>query len=111
MRPGTLWRLERFNGGIDIIEELKGLSKESFLRDIKAQSLVERNLQVCIEFLIDHDLRDELLELVSLRNIIVHMCADIKVELVFDNLGKIVATLKRSAERILEFSRERGIDP
>ncbi len=46
-------RLERFNTGIEILNELKQHRKEDFCNDIKVLSIAERNLQVCTDFLID----------------------------------------------------------
>jgi len=48
-----LKRLERFNKGIEILNELKQHKKEDFCSDIKVLSIAERNLQVCTDFLID----------------------------------------------------------
>ena len=129
MRPSMLKRLERFNKGIEILNELKILS------------IAERNLQVCTDFLIDlstyilsklnaeipetykeivekihttgainKNLKQKLAELVGLRNIIVHMYADIKAEIIYENLNDIITTLKQSAKRLLEFCEERRID-
>jgi uncharacterized protein YutE (UPF0331/DUF86 family) len=47
----------------------------------------------------------------TLRNIIVHMCADVKAELIYEGLDDMIATLEDSAKRLLEFCRDRGIDP
>ena len=51
MRPSILKRLERFNRGLEILEELRRYSKEIFCNDLKIQSIAERNLQVCTEFI------------------------------------------------------------
>jgi uncharacterized protein YutE (UPF0331/DUF86 family) len=142
VRPSTLRRLERFNKGIKILEELKNYKKEDFCEDLKVLSIAERNLQVCAEFIvdlsayvlsklgvgvpetykeiverihaagvIDEGLKRRLLDVVGLRNIIVHMYADVKAELIYENLNDLISTLKSSAKRLLEFCKERGIDP
>lgn len=142
MRPSTLRRLERFNKGVEILEELKNYKKEDFCEDLKVLSMAERNLQVCAEFIvdlsayvlsklgvgvpetykeiverihaagvIDEGLKRRLLDVVGLRNIIVHMYADVKAELIYENLNDLISTLKSSAKRLLEFCKERGIDP
>ena len=142
MRPSTLRRLERFNKGIEILEELKNYKKEDFCEDLKVLSMAERNLQVCTEFIvdlsayvlsklgagvpetykevvesvhavgvIDEGLKRKLLDVVGLRNIIVHMYADVKAELIHENLNDLISTLKSSAKRLLEFCEKRGIDP
>ncbi|MEM2083905.1 MAG: DUF86 domain-containing protein [Nitrososphaerota archaeon] len=142
MKPSTLKKLERFNKGIEILEELKRYNKEHFVTDLKTLSIAERNLQVCTEFLIDlssyilsrlditipetykeiiekiydakiihDDLKDKLIDIVGLRNIIVHMYADVKAELIFDNLEDIIAILKTSVRKLLEFCKEKSIDP
>ena len=38
---------------MEILEELKRYSKESFCNDIKTLSIADRNLQVCTELIID----------------------------------------------------------
>jgi len=142
VRPSTLRRLERFNKGIEILEELKNYKKEDFCEDLKVLSMAERNLQVCTEFIvdlsayvlsklgagvpetykevvesvhavgvIDEGLKRKLLDVVGLRNIIVHMYADVKAELIHENLNDLISTLKSSAKRLLEFCEKRGIDP
>lgn len=142
MKPSTLKKLERFNKGIEILEELKRYDKEYFIVDLKTLSIAERNIQVCTEFLIDlssyilskldieipetykeivekiyvikiidDDLKDKLIDIVGLRNIIVHMYADVKAELIFDNLEEIIKILKISIKKLLEFCKEKSIDP
>jgi len=39
------------------------------------------------------------------------MYADIKAEIIYENLNEIIATLKQSAKRLLELCEERRIDP
>ena len=142
MRPSMLKKLERFNMGIEILNELKQYGREDFCKDLKVLSIAERNLQVCTEFLIDlstyilskldigipetyreivekihaagivdENLERKLSDIVGLRNIIVHMYADIKAELIYENLDGIIATLKDSAKKLLEFCREKKMDP
>jgi uncharacterized protein YutE (UPF0331/DUF86 family) len=142
MKPSTLKKLERFNKGIEILEELKRYDKEYFIVDLKTLSIAERNIQFCTEFLIDlssyilskldieipetykeivekiyvikiidDDLKDKLIDIVGLRNIIVHMYADVKAELIFDNLEEIIKILKISIKKLLEFCKEKSIDP
>jgi uncharacterized protein YutE (UPF0331/DUF86 family) len=137
-----LKRLERFNKGIEILNEIKQYTKEEFCSDIKLLSIAERNLQVCVDFLIDlsthilskidaeipetykeivekihttgaidKNLKQKLTDLIGLRNIIVHMYADIKAEIVYENLDDTITTLKHSTKRLLEFCKEKGIDP
>jgi len=142
MKPSTLKKLERFNKGIEILEELKRYDKEYFIVDLKTLSIAERNIQFCTEFLIDlssyilskldieipetykeivekiyvikivdDDLKDKLIDIVGLRNIIVHMYADVKAELIFDNLEEIIKILKISIKKLLEFCKGKSIDP
>lgn len=142
MKPSMLKRLERFNKGIEILSEVRNYDRDTFCKDIKILSIAERNLQVCIEFLIDistyivskldveipetyrevvdklHDggvidenLKEKLTEIVGLRNIIVHMYADIIPELLYDNLKDILDVLKFSVKRLLEFCKNNDIDP
>jgi len=143
VKPSTLKRLERFNKGIEILEELKkSCRKEDFCEDLKVLSITERNLQVCTEFIvdfssyilsklgvsipetykevieriytigiIDEDLKKKLLDVIGLRNIIVHMYTDVKAELIYENLDNLILTLKNSVNKLLEFCKERRIDP
>jgi uncharacterized protein YutE (UPF0331/DUF86 family) len=142
MRASTVKRLERFNSGIKILEEIRKARKDAFISDLKLLSLAERNIQVCVEFIvdlsnfligklglkipenykesikriheagvIDDELKNSLIDLVGLRNIIVHMYADIKADLIFDELDEIVESLKSGVNRLLEFCKQKGIDP
>lgn len=60
---------------------------------------------------IDEKLEQKLQEIVGLRNIIVHMYADVRAEAIYDNLGDITATLKETARKLLEYSKEKNVDP
>jgi uncharacterized protein YutE (UPF0331/DUF86 family) len=142
MRASTLKRLERFNAGIEILEDVRKARKDVFISDLKLLSLAERNIQVCVEFIIDlsnfvigklglkipenykesieriheagaidDELKNSLIDLVGLRNILVHMYADIKADLIFDELGEIVRNLKLGVNKLLEFCKQKGIDP
>jgi uncharacterized protein YutE (UPF0331/DUF86 family) len=137
-----LRKLERFNKGIEILNELKQYGRGDFCKDLKVLSIAERNLQVCTEFLIDlstyvlskldieipetykeivekihtvgvidENLEGKLSDVVGLRNIIVHMYADIKAELIYESLDNMITTLKDSAKKLLEFCEEKKMDP
>ncbi len=60
---------------------------------------------------VDELLREKIQGLVGLRNIIVHMYADVKAELIYDNLTEIVNTLKEFNKKLLVFCKNEGIDP
>jgi hypothetical protein len=45
MKPSVLKRLERFNKGLEILEELRRYDREEFSSDIRVLSIAERNLQ------------------------------------------------------------------
>ncbi len=142
MRASTLKRLERFNEGIKILEDVKKARKEVFVNDLKLLSLAERNLQVCVEFLIDlsnfiirklglkiperykesiqrmyeigaidEQLKESLSDLVGLRNILVHMYADVKADLIFDELDENIKVLKAAVKKLLEFCEQKNLDP
>jgi len=53
MRPSFLKRMERFNKGLEILEELRNYEIDKFLTDLKLLSIAERNIQVCTEFIVD----------------------------------------------------------
>ena len=141
MRPSFLKRMERFNKGLEILEELRNYEIDKFLTDLKLLSIAERNIQVCTEFIvdfssyilsklkvevpdtyreiirkvreegiIDENLEKKLQGIVGLRNIIVHMYADIDAEIIYDNLEDIIQTLREAAAKLLEFSKAKNID-
>ena len=138
----TLRRIERFEQGIKLLEEVAEASLEEYLRDIKLQSIVERNLQICIEVIIDlsnviiskkgfrvpstyketveilkenkvleKEFAKKLASLVGLRNIIVHMYADIKSEIIHENLREIINVLKEALKTLLKYCEKNKIDP
>ena len=138
----TLRRIERFEQGIKLLEEIAEVSLEEYLRDIKLQSIVERNLQICIEVIIDlsnviiskkgfrvpstyketveilkenkvleKEFAKKLASLVGLRNIIVHMYADIKSEIIHENLREIINVLKEALKTLLKYCEKNKIDP
>ena len=138
----TLRRIERFEQGIKLLEEVTEVSLEEYLRDIKLQSIVERNLQICIEVIIDlsnviiskkgfrvpstyketveilkenkileKEFAKKLASLVGLRNIIVHMYADIKSEIIHENLREIINVLKEALKTLLKYCEKNKIDP
>jgi len=138
----TLRRVERFEQGIKLLEEIAEVSLEECLRDIKLQSIVERNLQICIEVIIDlsnviiskkgfripstyketveilkenkvleKEFAKKLASLVGLRNIIVHMYADIKSEIIHENLREIINVLKEALKTLLKYCEKNKIDP
>jgi len=138
----TLRRVERFEQGIKLLEEIAEVSLEEYLRNIKLQSIVERNLQICIEVIIDlsnviiskkdfripstyketvkilkenkvleKEFAKKLADLVGLRNIIVHMYADIKSEIIHENLREIVNVLKEALKTLLKYCERNKIDP
>jgi len=142
MRPSFLKRMERFNKGLEILEELRNYEIDKFLTDLKLLSIAERNIQVCAEFIvdfssyilsklkvevpetyreivrkvreegiIDENLEKKLQGIVGLRNIIVHMYADIDAGIIYDNLEDIIQTLREAAAKLLEFSKAKNIDP
>lgn len=142
MRPSFLKRIERFNKGLEILEELRNYEIDKFLTDLKLLSIAERNIQVCTEFIvdfssyilsklkveipdtyreiirkvreegiIDENLEKKLQGIVGLRNIIVHMYADIDAEIIYDNLEDIIQTLREAAAKLLDFSKAKNIDP
>jgi uncharacterized protein YutE (UPF0331/DUF86 family) len=142
MRPSFLKRMERFNKGLEILEELRNYEIDKFLTDLKLLSIAERNIEVCTEFIvdfssyilsklkvevpdtyreiirkvreegiIDENLEKKLQGIVGLRNIIVHMYADIDAEIIYDNLDDIIQTLREAAAKLLEFSKAKNIDP
>lgn len=49
--------------------------------------------------------------LIGLRNIIVHMYADVKTEVIYNNLNKIVRYSKQYIDSLFEYMLEKKIDP
>ncbi len=142
MRPSTLKRLERFNIALDLLRKALRRSREEYLENIELQSIVERNIQVGVEFVVDlssyilsrlniptpetygqviveahklgifdDEIAEKMRKLIGLRNIIVHLYADISSEIVYDNLPEIIGVLSRAVNELIAFSRRRGLDP
>jgi len=59
----------------------------------------------------DEELSKYLKDLVGLRNILVHLYADVKLELLLEDLEADIEALKKSMRILIEFSEEKGIDP
>ncbi len=60
---------------------------------------------------VDSETAETMVELVGLRNIIVHLYADVKADVVFDNLDTIITTMKQFCDKLLRFCEKEGIDP
>jgi len=140
MKPGTLKRLERFNKALEILEKLRKERKEAFVSDLWLTSVAERNIQIAAEFAVDLsnallaglgeeipetykesieklgklgliENEKEMKEIIGMRNLLVHLYADVKYDLIFDSLEEIVSNLKKFVNRILAVMKEKGIDP
>ena len=140
MKPGMLKRLERFNKALEILEELKTKKKEVFVNDLWLVSVAERNIQIAAEFAVDLgnsllaglgeeipdsykktitelgklgviDNEKEVKEIIGMRNLLVHLYADVKYDLIFDSLDEIVSNLRKFVDKILTLMKEKGIDP
>ncbi len=138
----TLRKVERFKRGLELLGDISKVGTDEYIRDLKLQSIAERNLQVCIEAIIDlsniiisrkgfripssyrdtvrvlrennvleEKLAKDLENLVGLRNIIVHMYADIRSEIIHENLPYIMLTLRKAMSVLLEYCRKNNIDP
>lgn len=141
VRESTLRRVERFEKGLELLEEIVAVEFEEYTDDLRLQSISERNLQICIEAIIDlanviiakkglrvpstykdtvkvlqengilaGELAKELEELVGLRNIIVHAYADIKAEMIHENLEFFIKVLKEALKELLTFRKRNAID-
>jgi uncharacterized protein YutE (UPF0331/DUF86 family) len=67
--------------------------------------------RICKMKVIDKKLKGRAVDLIGLRNIIVHMYADIKYDLIFDELGTMITTLEKFSKDLLKFCAKKGIDP
>lgn len=141
VRESTLRRVERFEKGLELLEEIVAVEFEEYTDDLRLQSISERNLQICIEAIIDlanviiakkglrvpstykdtvkvlqengilaGKLAKELEELVGLRNIIVYAYADIKAEMIHENLEFFIKVLKEALKELLTFHKRNAID-
>lgn len=61
--------------------------------------------------IVDENLKEKAIELVGLRNLIVHLYAEVKYDLIFDNLEEIIEVAKKLCEKILKFCEEKKLDP
>jgi uncharacterized protein YutE (UPF0331/DUF86 family) len=60
---------------------------------------------------VSKSLATELKEIFGLRNILVHFYADVKIEIIHDNLKNYLNSLKKGMEALVKFCKEKGIDP
>lgn len=138
----TLRRVERFEKGLELLEEVALVRIEDYSDDLRLQSISERNLQICIETIVDlanviiakkglrvpstykdtvkvlqedgilsKKLAQELEELVGLRDIIVHAYADIKAEMIHENIEFFITVMKEALKELLAFCKRNAIDP
>jgi len=56
-------------------------------------------------------LSEEMGDLVGLRNILVHMYAEVKLDTILDELENHIKTLELTMNKILKFCKEENIDP
>jgi len=60
---------------------------------------------------LEKEFAKKLASLVGLRSIIVHMYADIKSEIIHENLREIINVLKEALKTLLKYCEKNKIDP
>lgn len=60
---------------------------------------------------IQNRLAESLKDLVGLRNILVHLYADVRLDTVLDGLEDSITTLDSAMKKLLEFCEDKKIDP
>lgn len=60
---------------------------------------------------LENKLAQKMGDLVGIRNIIVHMYADVKAEIIHENLNEFIKTFKKTLKSLLEFCKKNKIDP
>ena len=60
---------------------------------------------------IKEELSEKLKDLVGMRNIIVHLYADVQLDLLLDDLDGDIGVLKKSMDKLIKFIEEKNIDP
>ncbi|MCS4542316.1 MAG: DUF86 domain-containing protein [Euryarchaeota archaeon] len=61
--------------------------------------------------ILENKLGKSIEDLIGIRNIIVHMYADVKAEIIHENLNEFIDTLERTLKSLLEFCKKNKIDP
>jgi len=59
----------------------------------------------------DRYLGDRVKGIVGLRNIIVHLYAEVKADIIYDNLSEIVSDLREFVKHLMGYCKKEGIDP
>ncbi len=60
---------------------------------------------------LSNELANKLIELAKLRNLLVHLYSDIKIDILLSNLGRYVESLEEGMRELLEYCRINKIDP
>lgn len=60
---------------------------------------------------IDENFLAKLQDLAGIRNIIIHCYAEVKIEKIYENLDKYCKTIEEALKLLLEFCKNRQIDP
>ena len=61
--------------------------------------------------IVDRYLGDRVKGIVGLRNIIVHLYAEVKADIIYDNLSEIVSDLREFVKHLMGYCKKEGIDP
>jgi len=61
--------------------------------------------------IVDRYLGDRVKGIVGLMNIIIHLYAEVKADIIYDNLGEIVSDLREFVKHLMDYCRREGIDP
>ena len=81
-------------------------------KGLKVPSTYKESVKILKENKVLKDkLAKDVEEIVGIRNIIVHMYADIKAEIIHKNLSKFIKVLRETLKKLLEFCKKNKIDP
>jgi uncharacterized protein YutE (UPF0331/DUF86 family) len=58
---------------------------------------------------IDKRLSEDVKELIGLRNVLVHLYADVKLDIILDGLEGYTKVLEKTMRKLIEFSKEKNI--
>lgn len=60
---------------------------------------------------VSKSLAPELKEIFGLRNILVHFYADVKIEIIHDNLRSYINSLEEGMRALIKFCKKKGVNP
>lgn len=141
MEESSLRRIEKFKTSLEKLKKISELPLEKFLanyfEDVSERNLqvcveaimdvsrkiiaskewqIPKSYREIVEILqqkkvIKNELAKKIQDLIGIRNIIVHFYADVKAEIIHENLKEYIQTLDGCMKVLLNFCEKNDIDP